>query len=282
MIRIRTDTRNIRATMMALKRNAPVATSDGVIVMATAVLRRVGTRSTLRMTRGTNRYARGWLRAHNALTVGHSHLAPLGVTPIPLPRLRRSAMVDKAFASLTDRARRAHERLRDLEKTRAAMTRGVHSAAGLRRPGLSKINREIQRMQEFLTRADNEIQKFQGAITRLGALVMFGRKTKGRFRLSNIERIFPDEFGATARLVRTGTRATVHFEHHEPHARIVERRTRMLGTALADVRHETGSLSGAVSGRAAEAFLRTIGKGLAPGTRIVRSTGGSLVAKGAR
>lgn len=282
MIRIRTNTANIRASIKALKASAPVATEDGVVVMAAAALRRAGMRGTTRFTKGTHRFARGFLMAHNAITVGRSHLAPLGVTPVPLPRLRRSVMVDKAFASLTERARRGHAYLRSLEQTRRDMTRGVHSDSGLKRPGLVKINREIQRVQEYLTRADNEIQRFESALTRRGALVMFGRSTKTAFRLSNIERIFPDEFGASARVLRTGDRTTVEFSHHEPHSRIVEGRSRLWGTALADIRHETGGFASTGSGKAAAAFFGRIGKGLAPGTRIVRGSGGALFARGGR
>jgi hypothetical protein len=285
MIAIRTDTSNIRSTLKALQASAAPGTEDFVISVSAAALRKTGLRSRFRFTHGTNRFARGWLRAHNALLIGHGHLAQYGLASIALPPLTRSALVDDAYQMLRTRAERSDKRLRELRGLRAEIASSTAYAdtprgQAAKRATLAKLDKEINRIGTFQVRADNEIQKFEGALRTRGALVMFGKSTKRDFGLSNIERIFPSEFGATARTIRAGNRVTVEINHNEPHATIVERRSRVWATALSDVRTETaGFVSTSAGGNASAAFYGRISKGLSPGTRVVRSSGGAIVAK---
>jgi hypothetical protein len=273
MLKIQTDTTNMRATLKALKASAAIGTEMGVVAMACGVLRKAGTRSAMTMHMGTNRYARGWIKAHNSLLVGRPQLAEVGMHAIPLPKLRRSQLVKVAFESLERRAARISDEIDQLRAFRVQLRNQGRDVSKLR------LNKEINRLEGLLITADSRLEDFYKYGKFDGVLVMFGKSTERRFAASNIERIFPREFGATARVLTVQGRTTVQFEHLEPHANIVESRRKMLATAMSDMRKEAGGFVGMGSKTAADAFFAQIKKGLAPGTRVVRSSGGAIVAK---
>lgn len=266
----RVDDKNIRQTMLALKRNRPAALADSVVVMTAAALRTAYLVANTSIAGfGTNRYTRGWVHMHNDLAKAHG--ARLGFASLPLPPLTRSTLLKAAYEQLERRAVKIDAEIHQLRAERGRMR------AVVRKKPMStvRIDKEINRLQGLLLRSDNTLQEIENYAHRPGVLVMFGKATVKRFAASNIERVFPHEFGGMALLLRGNAKSVVMLKHNEPHVHIVERRVGAWRTASRDLRAETGKLVR----QGSLAHVVSLKRGIGPGTHVTpgrrRSRGGA-------
>lgn len=191
----------------------------------------------------TGRYARAYAMAHNQLLPW----ASAGVIlPVALPELRPSdylGMIRRRTEKQLERLELAEDRwfrLKESDERRPNHRRWKSYRAKLKI--LDRIEKSMERALEQWKAAREAAGAGVSAEDGAAAIFIAGRKTKTRFRLSNVGRVIRRIFGGEARLIRAGTMSVVEIRNMEPHARIVERRTRLMSRALAEARRDTPGL----------------------------------------
>ena len=84
------------------------------------------------------------------------------------------------------------------------------------------------------------------------AILIGGRKVTKRFGVSNLASVRTTVFGGTGRIIEHQGETIVEMHNKEPHASIVERRTKVVGTELRKMRREQNIR------RASKKYLREV------------------------
>lgn len=191
--------------------------------------------------RDTNRFVRGYILAWNSIPGARKKtLPPLEVSEFA-DRIEDALRRDLAFAT---RVREGfHKKVRRLKGIRANTARG-----GARGESLSSLDKRIRKAERELDKAGDledraitNLESFERAKANNepGFAIVFARrrgKKGSKTALSRVSRVFTADrtFGGVGRLVRIGPDAwALQLENLEPHARIVNRRTRVVSRAAA-------------------------------------------------
>lgn len=221
MIQVRVDTRVMDAKLAKLRSNRLDARREGTAVAANEVIRFVVTRAP----KDTNRYVRGWQKAQNDIARGSSTVAPIPLDVIKPSRYAAQirTRIAKQASYWTGVRVRLEQQLSAVDKAgfKRESPRGVRA---LKR--LEKVRVIEERAREML-RWMNENP--DGATH---AILIGGKRRLNPYTLGRLARIDAKFHGGYARFAHTATATFVEVKNLEPHANIVEARTRLMRSAL--------------------------------------------------
>lgn len=192
--------------------------------------------------RDTNRYVRGWIDAGNQAGLGTRRLPTIKQprdTKFGLERLitqherarKRVVRAEKSLEFwdniLTNRYERTGRRgrwRRDASRKRAAAKRTLVAAT-----------KQFERARQILLDATGT-DDGRGATLNAGVIVIGGRKTKKATSLSSLASVRTKPIGGEGQMLILGGRLVLRLANLEPHARIVERRHRVMRRAAESLR----------------------------------------------
>lgn len=162
----------------------------------------------------TNRYARAWAMAGNAAGLG----------PFPVPEVRES----RFWAQNRERLLNQVNRMQDSVDFWTRIIAERYDKQGRRGKWRSDAVRKLARAERRLRRAREELEKFMRAEG--GAAILIGRAGKaGNLKLTVRHKIY----GGTGREFMVAGRTFIQLHNREAHARIVERRHRLVARGMA-------------------------------------------------
>lgn len=217
----RTDISGLQRQVRAVQRAAPHVARD-----ALGVLVQEGVEWLVRESpKDTNRYASAWQRARNqALGVSQPVLA--------IKDSMRSGMIRKRLQDQLARATLRKERLEAVIQEMGRKNEAWYVSAGRNDRSARAYERKLRQMEKYKfnaeiveIRAREQIEAYWS-----GAIVIGGRKVgkKGVFGVSNLATVRKQIYGGTGSIVPMPDRVMVIMQNLEPHARIVESRTRLV------------------------------------------------------
>lgn len=221
------------------------ATTLGASILRSVVTRAVGAggRNTGGVAYDTGRYARAYAMGHNML-VG---VGDAGVLPMPLPALRPSdylGLIRRRTELQLKRLEKAHVRwtgLKERDERKPNHRRWKSYRQKLKI--LDRIERSMElAIEHYKTAIRADRAGLAGDAEGAAAIFIGGRATKTQFRVSNLGRVDVKIHGGSASLHRVGGQSLVEMRNAEPHARIVERRTRLMARAIAGARRDAPGL----------------------------------------
>lgn len=169
--------------------------------------------------RDTQRYIRAWGMA----------FADVGVKGLPLVNLRKSRQYGKQLLMLVKQA--------ELWKSRAAAKRGrlrawyVEKNRPLDRYG-QRLEKQVLKLEEIARRAREEVQRFTGSRE---PVIVIGR-SEGSWGKRALATTRVKVYGGDGLWIVTDERVMVRLRNKEPHARIVESKTKVMWSAMTAAR----------------------------------------------
>lgn len=169
--------------------------------------------------RDTQRYIRGWTMAFN----------DVGVKGLPPVMLRKSRQYGKQLMMLVKQA--------ELWEKRAAAKRGQLQAWYLdkKRPldryGV-RLEKQVIKLEEIARRAREEVQRFTSARE---PVILIGRSS-GEWGKRHLATTRTKVYGGDGLWIVTSERVLVRLRNREPHARIVESKTKVMWNAMTAAR----------------------------------------------
>lgn len=228
MLRVRPNIAGLLSRTRANRRLGPAGRKRALAFLVTPVVRTV----LATCPRDTQRYAYGWARAANSAGLG----------PFPEPEIRNSRFRDQMFTRLEweearfeKLARRAADVLKYwndlLEKRyiRAGRTSGYWFRWTLTRR--DRAARTLERLTERLEQVRGDLKTLSG---RTGVLTIFRKGSKSG--MGRTVTIRATVYGGSAQWLDLGDRTVLRLHNKEPHATIVERRSKSLRAAQAAMR----------------------------------------------
>lgn len=225
MIQVRVDTRVMDAKLARLRANRLDARREGTAVLANEVIRFVITRSP----RDTNRYARGWQKAQNDISRGSQTVAPVPLDVIKPSRYAagiRTRITKQASYWTGVRVKLEH----DLQRV---------ERAGFKRESPKGVRalKRLEKVKEIESRAREMLRWInENPDSATHAILIGGKRRLNPYTFGRLARIDAKFHGGFARFAHTGSGTFVEVKNLEPHANIVEARTRLLRTALGAAR----------------------------------------------
>lgn len=201
----RLDKRRLDAALAKMEGQLPGIGGDAVALIAERAMRE----GLAEWPKDTNRSHNGWAEAGNQTGLG----------PYPILPLKPSRYLAKIARALQRRLRRAQSLLTLRE--RQANDRGVSPD---RWPSYRRAKRDVATAQEQIKR----LEKSRGVVI---ALNMWGSDSKQDREVSIRHKVY----GGSGAIVRRNDRQVFVWTNHEPHARFVENRRRIMATAVARV-----------------------------------------------
>lgn len=242
----RIDDRRFRQRIAAVHRQLGPGSVEFSAVVASEILKyRI-----LAGPKDTNADVRGWQIAHN-------QLVPLSggrVLPVVIFQLRQSRYARQNRHRLERQLRKWEQIVQNLERSLTYMrSKPGHQQWKSYRKAESNLRRAF-RLRDV---AAQQIARMDapGGDT---AIVIGGRKTQGFFTASSLTTVRTGFYGGEARVVSAGRQTGIEVRSKVPHAHIVERRTKILASAIA-----AGKSRGLAVGRSAY-----IGKLVAASRRV--------------
>ena len=181
--------------------------------------------------RDTNRYVRGWIEAGNKSGVGSW----------PLPPLIDSKFADK-FAARLESQLASNESRMAAEQAAVKHWADLHQERYLSKGRTDKWERSLLKKKReaearlakvtaLVERAREQVKKFHA-----GAIVIWGKKTKRAYSLSQLATVRENAYGGDGKVIKDGYQTFVLLHNLEAHATIVEKRWRVVARATGRLR----------------------------------------------
>lgn len=211
-------TAGLQTKVKALQAATPAAT----LAMVTSIGYQVGTQIAFSAPRDTNRFANGWAQAFNAAGLGP-------IVELPYHRSQYAErLIDRLKLQVSSLETAVnYERRRNAERFRSKSARRDRRIDRQFKGRLAKVEKRLARAKEELLKAEsNDL-----------FLVIWGRAGRtdpktGKRISSRLDTVRTQVFGGTGATVRGPAGWVVAVHNREPHATIVEARTKVYSDAF--------------------------------------------------
>lgn len=223
------NVRGLVAKINAIRRDLPNAERHAVALLGRAQVDLFQAISP----RDTNRYVRGWLAAGNSAGVGSWSLPPIEESRSHVRSVARVEAQLRGYARRLQAAEKNAEYWHRLYQRRYADT--------------NRRDRWERNAKDRVRRADVRAEKLRVLVERLtetlaqlradpSAIVIGGRRTKSDLAVGRLITVRDREYGGVGAIIQSGDRTYIRLHNLEPHASIVESRSRVVGRVVAALR----------------------------------------------
>jgi len=225
MIQVFVDTKVIEGKLSKLKANRDAARRESVAVLANEVVRFIITKAP----RDTNRYVRGWQAAQNDISK-----ASRTVGSVPLDTIRPS----RYAAQILTRIRKQASYWTAV-RTKLEQRAETYRSSGVKEgsPRMTRLLKSVEKVKEIERRARDMLRDLnENPDSATHAILIGGKKSLNPYTFGRLARSSRAFYGGYARMADIGGETFIEVKNLEPHANIVESRTRLMRSALSAVR----------------------------------------------
>lgn len=245
---VRIDSSGMRDKIEAMLAKSSRAGRVAVAVLGAQATREMALKAEA-LAKDTGRYKRGWAMAHNdAASRSEGEVSPMGL-PLVTPS-KRASEIRKRFAV-------QYEKWVGVETKYRRWKAEYERRPGHEKwPSYRRLLKTLDKVGDIVDRLIQDAESLDRTPDDdLASAIVIGGKQTVRPGLSNLLRVHTKLYGGSAVLFERGGQPFINGKNLEPHARIVEKRLKIMADGLLFVKQRGGK-------RASDAYLKRVTQGV--------------------